>query len=304
MKEFCEKLDVMWHRAKARKGIDAMKHNWISRIHSSNKHLSKISNMLNNAPEKLKSQDFENFMKMRAEKSRGYAIRAGALKLRDLFNKEPNRSIRSMGKHQTHYNDQKKNELDIAEGNKILRNFRNNLKNWAHCKLKQAYHSGLLMHNEFLTRKLFETKKEYSQKCIQEASQIAGGTFKRHLRNNMNHFLIRLMNKDHILNRIILGDKRLRHTINHNQLINKKKAFQALKIPKKKTKPKLDPEVVEEFIDSLKYIFDNRKSQGFGSIQSYVMEFEVLKIEEISNNMQLDNGMRNMGEAYNKMAGA
>jgi len=63
IKEFCEKLDIMWHRAKARKGVDAMKSNWISRVHSGNKNLSKISNILNNQFEMLKSSDFDNFMK-------------------------------------------------------------------------------------------------------------------------------------------------------------------------------------------------------------------------------------------------
>jgi hypothetical protein len=55
VKEFCEKLDVMWHRAKARKGINAMRENWVSRIHSGNRNLSKISNLLNNEHQKLKS---------------------------------------------------------------------------------------------------------------------------------------------------------------------------------------------------------------------------------------------------------
>ena len=201
--------------------------------------------------------------------------------------------------------DQQGKELEIAEGSKILRNYQRNLKNWGHCKLKQAYHSGLLMHNDFLTRKLFETKKEYRQKCIQEAGQQLGNTVGRHRRNDMNHFLIRLLNKDLILNRILLGDKRLRATIKLNRFINARKAFEALKgSPKPKKKKSIDADQLEEAVDALKYIFDNRKAQGLGSIQSYVMEFEVLKIEEISNNVQLDTNAKNMSEAYNRMRGA
>jgi hypothetical protein len=99
VKEFCEKLDIMWHRSKARKGIDAMRNNWITRIHSRNKNLSSISNLMNNEHERLKSKDFDNFMKMRQEKNKGKAINAGVMKLRDLFNKDPNRSLRNMGKN-------------------------------------------------------------------------------------------------------------------------------------------------------------------------------------------------------------
>jgi len=48
-------------------------------------------------------------------------------------------------------------------------------------------------------------------------------------------------------------------------------------------KKAVDPNKVNQFVDALSYLFTNRLSQGFASIQSYVMQFEVLKIEDISN---------------------
>jgi len=58
------------------------------------------------------------------------------MKLRDLFNKGPNRTIRAMGQNKSSYNNQKGKESEIIEGTKILRNYKNNLKNWGFCKLK------------------------------------------------------------------------------------------------------------------------------------------------------------------------
>jgi len=89
-----------------------------------------------------------------------------------------------------------------------------------------------------------------------------------------------------------------------NKFLNMRKSFLDIINANRNKRPPLDPSKVEEFVDALKYLFDNKKSEGYGAIQSYVMEFEVLKIEEISNNIELDSGVRNMGEAYNRMRGA
>jgi hypothetical protein len=42
-------------------------------------------------------------MAMRKEKNKGKAVQSGVMKLRDLFNKDPNRSLRSMGKNQSQF---------------------------------------------------------------------------------------------------------------------------------------------------------------------------------------------------------
>lgn len=48
VKEFVEKLDNTYHRSKARKGINALKENWINRIHSKNQNSTKIKNLIDN----------------------------------------------------------------------------------------------------------------------------------------------------------------------------------------------------------------------------------------------------------------
>lgn len=305
VKEFVIKLDVAWHRTKARKGVKALKDNWIMRIHSNNRNLQIISNLINNDFQKSRSEDLQEFMAKRKSEKRGEAIHAGILKLRDIMNKQPNNSVNHIEKDQSNFKNQKSKQLQIIEGCKVLKNIQNNLKNWGNCKLKTFNHSGLLKKDQEVSSRLQELKLEHKKNLILQSNLMIQGTIKRHVRNSMNHFFIRLLNKNIILNKILLGEKKIRASIELHGFLNLKKAFDALKIPKKQKKPTIDPQAVLEFAENIKYLFDNRLSQGMGSIQSYVMKFEVLKIEEISNHVQLDSGgVRNLGEAYNRIKGA
>lgn len=64
VKEFVQSIDVLWHRVKARKAVDALKYSWLSRINLNhgdalNKSISERERP--HAVEPSKCEDFENF---------------------------------------------------------------------------------------------------------------------------------------------------------------------------------------------------------------------------------------------------
>lgn len=281
-KEFLERVDIFYHRVKARKAVNKIKENWLYSYGDS----GNSKKLADRAFNKLGSDDYDYFMRRRAENGGGAAVMAGVQKLKSIFNREPNKFIRRISHAKEGVNDREQRMIEIKNGAFALNGIAKNFRNWSFNKIRTAYHSGLLMHNDYLTRKLEEIKIEYMKKLIQEATYILEGTFKRHRRNDANHFMIRLLNPNIILNKIIRGDNILRNRINIRRYVNMKKGFELMKTMEKK-KAEIDPDVVENLVEALKYFFNNRKSEAFGSIQSYVMEFEVLKIEEISNDVAL-----------------
>lgn len=287
--EFLERLDIFYHRVLARKVMDQLRRNWLYGIGHHSNNLNSIQNLINFDPQFYRSTDYDNYMKFREENGKGAAVIAGLQKLKNIMNRKPNDFIRRINHIGDNEVDQAQKKREILLGGNALMSIIKNYKNWSFNKIRTAYHSGLLMHNDYLTRKLKEIKIEYIKKLIQEATFVLEGTFKRHRRNDANHFLIRLLNPNTILNKILRGDKILRQLIKINKFMNLKRAFEKLKITEEK-KAAIDPSLLDQFSDILGYFFNNRKSEAFSSIQSYVMEFEVLRIEEVSNSMIMNQG--------------
>lgn len=61
-------------------------------------------------------------------------------------------------------------------------------------------------------------------------------------------------------------------------------------------KDTFDEQAVTRFDEMMRYFVSNKLSEGFGSIQSFVMHFEVLKVEEIDQT----DFMKNYGEAFGR----
>lgn len=283
-KEFLDRVDIFYHRVLARIAIKRIKQNWIFGFDMRSQGLHRVQNLINRSPKKYRCTDYEEFMKKRERTGKGAAVAAGVEKLKRLINRKPNQFIRKINNTKERSKNLEQKRREIFSGGLILLNISRNYKNWSFNKIRNAYHSGLLMHNDYLSRKLNEIKIEYMKKLVQEATYVLEGTIERHRRNDANFFMIRLLNPNLILNRTNFALRIIKHLMKMKRFMNIKKAFEKLKVVEKKKKP-IDLGLVEEFVDALSYLFNNRKSEAFGSIQSYVMEFEVLKIEEVSNSM-------------------
>lgn len=62
-------------------------------------------------------------------------------------------------------------------------------------------------------------------------------------------------------------------------------------------KDTFDEQAVSKFDEMMRYFISNKLSEGFGSIQSFVMHFEVLKVEEIGQ----DDFMKHYGDVFTKV---
>lgn len=58
-----------------------------------------------------------------------------------------------------------------------------------------------------------------------------------------------------------------------------------------------DEQAVNKFDEMMRYFISNKLSVGFGSIQSYVMHFEVLRVEEIGQ----DDFVKHYGDVFSKV---
>ena len=281
-KNFLATVDLIWHRALARKALSRIKDVWINSLDPERDLSGNNANLGRDTNPVL---DYENYAENRAQQDKDRLLRSAIIKLSQILNKNPKGFIRENSVKKIRKIDPAQKLSEYRIGFNTLHSVQRNLKHFALHKIETAYHSGLLMHNDYLSKKLMQIKIEYMNKLIQEGTLILEGTFKRRLRNDMNHFYIRLANKNLLLNRILIGGRIIRKLVKKHRILNLNKAWYELK-SREKPRKKIDPMLVDQFMDAIDYFFNNRKSEGFGAIQSYVMEFEVLKIEEINNKMQ------------------
>ena len=154
--------------------------------------------------------------------------------------------------------------------------------------MKVANSSGMLVHNEYLEQKIEKFKPEKAKKITQNLNNIILGTAKRNLLSAQSHFLTRIMDTAFCINTNMRAEKILKNFFEKKKFILKGQAMKQMnrqegKVLQKKKKPPIDEENVPIFVDIIKQFFDERKAIGFASTKAFVIQYEVLNVEEVDN---------------------
>lgn len=170
------------------------------------------------------------------------------------------------------------------QGNRILQSFQMNLIKEGFSNLTTSHSSGLVIHHDYLKERIInEIRPEYIEKLTQEFTVLLEGILSRRLRNDMNHFWARLRIPTEPFLQAKKAAEILERLFHKKRIAIKASTFKTL-IATDIKPPRLiniDPEKLEYFIDILQQMIFEKQAVGLYSIKSFVIQYEVLNVEEV-----------------------